>query len=313
MRDSQFYESLWMNNQTYSYYYDRLVNLAVSRFEWVNLPDTVDVRFLELSLCFNGAAIFVNDEVLGLHGLRMLPRGPFDVYGYPYLRTAYGYNGVNIYCTEQDSVLVYNNMLRKPIYYDLKMFAQRLYNYDRVADINVNSQKTPVLLLCDESERLTARNVYMKYDGNEPVIMGNKKFNPDAFRVLKTDAPFTADKINELKNKVWNEAMSYLGIYNIEYKASTVTELEVQRSQGGTIASRFSPLVMRQKACQLANEMWGLDLDCRYRDPNEFADPFNDEGIAGLPQQGERGDDRYSSLPQQAGRDNDVSSGGEAV
>lgn len=270
---TQFGESLAINMQTYGYYYDRLVNLAISRFEWINMPDTVDVRFLELSLCFAGAAIFVNDEIAGIHGLRMLPSGPFDVYGYPWYRTAYGYNGLNIYCTGYDSVLVYNNMLRKPEYQNLQMFARRLYNYDRVADINVNAQKTPILILCDEGQRLTAKNVYMQYDGNEPVIMGNKKFNPEAIKVLKTDAPFNAGQINELKNRVWNEALTYLGIYNLDRKSATVTNLEVTRMQGGTIASRFSGLEMRQTACRQANDMWGTNMECRYRDPNDYADP----------------------------------------
>lgn len=275
---NQFYESALLNNYTFDYYYNRLVNLALSRFDWKGLPETVDVRFLEQSLLFSGQAIFVNDVVVGIHGLKMLPKGPFDVYGRPINRNAYGYNGVNIHCTPEDSVLVYNDMMRKPCWSYLKMFAHRLYNYDRICDVNVNAQKTPVLILCNENERLTAQNVYMKYDGNQPVIMGNKNFNPEMLRVLKTDAPFVADKINELKNRVWNEALTYLGIYNVELKAANVTEIEVRRAQGGTIASRFSPLAMRMAACDELNQKWGLDASCSYRDPNDFEDPLTLQG-----------------------------------
>ena len=45
-----FCQSLYMNNRTYLQYYNRLTELALSMFEWKNLPDTIDPRFLEMCL-----------------------------------------------------------------------------------------------------------------------------------------------------------------------------------------------------------------------------------------------------------------------
>lgn len=270
---TRWMESEYINVVTYQYYYNRLVELACARFEWEGLPLTADYRFMEISLMTSGAAILLNDPVMdSLYTLKVLPNGPFDVYGYPIHRMGYGYNGVNVYCTPDDSVLVYNNLLRKGILSDLQMFAKRLYQYDRICDVNVNAQKTPVLIVCDENEKRSMQNVYTMFDGNEQVIWGTKKFNADNVKVLKTEAPFVADKVNALKNNVWNEALTYLGIYNSDIKGHNATALEMQRSQGGTIASRFSPLIMRQKACELANDMWGLNLSCKFRSPDEYAD-----------------------------------------
>ena len=50
---------------TYQQYLDRLTELSMSMFEWKNLPDTVDWRFMERNLLFNGCAIFFNDEAVG--------------------------------------------------------------------------------------------------------------------------------------------------------------------------------------------------------------------------------------------------------
>ena len=48
------------NNRTYLQYYNRLKELAISAFDWKNLPDTVDERFLELALFNDGMAMAFN-------------------------------------------------------------------------------------------------------------------------------------------------------------------------------------------------------------------------------------------------------------
>lgn len=270
-RKTQFWESARLNNATFLYYYNRLLELAISRFEWYNLPETCDSRFLELSLACSGAGLFVKDTVLeSIYSLRLLPDGDFDMYGNYTRRVAWGYNGTQIFCTEGDSVLVYNNMLKRPIMGDLEMYALRLYECDRTMDVNIKAQKTPVLILCDESERLSMENLYQKYDGNTAVIFGKKGLNVENIQAISTESPFVAPELNGLKNKLWNEALTYLGIYNVERKGGNITVEEVQRNQGGVVAQRFGPLHMRQEACKKANEMWGTDFWCEYRNPNDY-------------------------------------------
>ena len=266
-RDREFWESGLLNNGTYQQYYRRLVELAVSMFEWKNVPDTIDVRYLELALFADGKAVFFYDEVLGYLGLRCAVAGNFNVYMIPKRRRAYAVNGYNKKLTEDDSVIIYNNYLRTNSMLDTTMFAKRLYNLDRVIDVNANAQKTPILIQCDENQRLTMQNVYMKYDGNEPVIFGDKNLNPNSIKVLQTGAPFVADKIYQLKVEIWNEALTYLGISNVSYqkKERMVTD-EVNKTQGGVIANRYSRLNARKDACKKINEMFGLNIDVEYRD-----------------------------------------------
>ena len=52
------WESALLNNRTYLQYYNRLLELAINMYEWKNLPDTVDERFLELTLFSDGMAVF---------------------------------------------------------------------------------------------------------------------------------------------------------------------------------------------------------------------------------------------------------------
>lgn len=289
-KDRQFWESAIMNNSTFRQYYNRLVELSISMFEWKNLPDSVDPRFLELTLFTDGQAVFFEDEVLGYLALQNAMGGGFDVYRIPTKRRAYAVNGYQKQLDENDSVIIYNNYLHTNSMLDVQMFAKRLYNLDRAIDVNANAQKTPILLLCDDSERLTLENMYMQYDGNKPVIKGVKGLNPNAFTVLKTDAPYVADKLYQLKTQIWNEALTYLGIsnMNITKKERLITD-EVTRNQGGTIASRYSRLQARREACKKINEMFGLDIWCDYREDFQEIDIDNDTIIGDPNSDGEGG------------------------
>ena len=266
-RDTQFGESAYMNNRTYMQYYNRLTELALSMFEWENLPKTVDQRFLEMCLFSDGMCVFFEDEVLGYLGLRCMIGGKLNVYQIPTDRRAYATNGYQKELDGTNSVIIFNNYLHTNSMLDVEMFSKRLYNLDRAIDVNANAQKTPVLIQCDESQRLTMKNLYKQYEGNEPFIFGSKGLDANGLKVLQTGAPYVADKLYELKTQIWNEALTYLGISNINVvkKERMITD-EVTRNQGGTVASRYSRLESRRQACKQINEMFGLDIWVNYRE-----------------------------------------------
>lgn len=266
-RDLQFCESAYMNNRTYLQYYNRLTELAISMFEWQNLPETVDQRFLEMCLFSDGMCIFFQDEVLGYLSLQCMIGGKLNVYRIPMERKAYATNGYQRELDETNSVIIFNNYLHTNSMLDAEMFSKRLYNLDRAIDVNANAQKTPVLIQCDDSQRLTMKNLYKQYEGNEPFIFGSKGLDANGLKVLQTGAPYVADKLYELKTQIWNEALTYLGISNINVvkKERMITD-EVTRNQGGTVASRYSRLETRRQACKQINEMFGLDIWVNYRE-----------------------------------------------
>lgn len=262
-----FVESALMNNRTYIQYYNRLTELALSMFEWTGLPSTVDARFLEMCLFADGKAVFFKDEDLGFVGLQCAISGRLNVYRIPINRRAYATNGYNKNLTDKDSVIIYNNFMHTNSKLDVEMFSKRLYNLDRIIDVNANAQKTPVLIKCSEEERMTMLNLYKDFDGNAPVIFGESDLNTNGLTVLKTEAPYVADQIYQLKTQIWNEALTYLGISNINTvkKERLITD-EAIRNNGGTVASRYSRLEARRQACKQINEMFGLDIWCNFRE-----------------------------------------------
>lgn len=282
--NGQFEESALLNNITYMQYFNRLTELAISMFEWQNLPPTVDPRYIELHLFQNGSMVYFNDDVVGNLCLDCLPNGNFDVYGNPVNRRAYSnYNNYQRDLNEDNSIIIWNNYLRTNSITDIELYSKRLYLLDRIIDVNANAQKTPVLVQGTEKQRLTLLNLYKEFDGNSPFIFGDKNLDLNALKCLNTGAPYVADKIYQLKTQIWNEALTYLGIsnINIQKKERLITD-EVTRNQGGTIASRYSRLQARREAVDKINAMFGTNISVNYReDFQEISDDAGQDTIKG--------------------------------
>lgn len=274
-----FGESATVNNLTYMQYLNRLTELSVSMFEWKNLPPTVDARYLELHLFETGSMVYFNDEVIGNLCLDCLPSGRLDVYGNPVLRRAYsGYNNYQKLLKESNSVIIWNNYLHTNSVLEVKMFAKRLYNLDRIIDVNANAQKTPVLIQGTEQQRLTLKNLYKEFDGNTPFIFGDKNLDLNSLKCLQTGAPYVCDKLYNLKQMYWNEALTYLGINNTgAQKRERMLTIESSQAQGGTISSRYSRLQSRREAVEKINAMFGTNIEVNYRE--DFMSIYEGQGV----------------------------------
>lgn len=270
----QFNQSAVDNNLTFRQYLDRLTELSISMFEWKNLPTTVDARYLELQLFETGCMVYFDDDVIGNLCLNCLYNGQFDVYGNPTSRRAYSkYNQYQKELNQDDSVVIWNNYLHTNSIMQVRQYALRLYNLDRIIDVNANAQKTPVLVQATEKQRLTMLNLYKEYDGNAPFIFGDRDIDFQGLKAISTGAPYICDKIYQLKTQIWNEALTYLGInnINIQKKERLITD-EVTRNQGGTIASRYSRLESRREAVKKINEMFGTNIEVNYREDFQQVD-----------------------------------------
>lgn len=276
-----FDNSAILNNLTYLQYINRLTELAICMFEWKNLPASVDQRYLELHLFETGCMVYFDDDILGNLCLDCIANGRLGVYGDPILRRAYsGYNNYQKLLKESNSVIIWNNYLHTNSILDVKMFAKRLYNIDRIIDVNANAQKTPVLVQGTEKQRLTLLNLYKEFDGNAPFIFGDKNLDLSALKSIQTGAPYVCDKLYQLKTQIWNEALTYLGIsnINIQKKERLITD-EVTRNQGGTIASRYSRLESRRQAVKKINDMFGTNIEVNYREDFQEIDNNDTDSI----------------------------------
>lgn len=267
----KFTDTLYINNETFVDYLERFKKIALSMFEWVNLPRSMNARYIELSLYYNGQACLLKDENVGFINTRCCSNGNINIYGLPTSLNCYSYryqtnrklySGLNPNNNDEfdEAILIMNNWERIPTAPTLELFALRLYEAERTADVNIKAQKTPVIVVVDETQRIFMENLYNQYNGNQPFIFGDKKqLNVDSLRVLDTKAPFVADKLIDYKKEIWNEALTFLGINNImlEKKERLVSD-EANSNNELINLNLQSYLAPRQQACKEFNEKFRL-------------------------------------------------------
>jgi hypothetical protein len=256
--------SMLLNDATAIDYDDRLHMLAVSLFTWEGLDDLAGFgasRFIEESLYRYGKACIVKDDEIGYIALNVNPAGKLNNYYLPVKVNAWstGYNKIYDF---DEVIYIMNNELQKPTKDTLILFASRLYEAERTSDINLQAQKTPILIEGDKNTLLTLKNVYMNYSGNVPVIYGNKNFDiSNKLNVLRTDAPYIVDKLEEHKHNLWNDCMTYLGINNanVSKKERLITsEVESNDDLINYYLNCFYKT--RKRACDMFNKKYGTNI-----------------------------------------------------
>jgi hypothetical protein len=254
--------------------------MVLSLFEWEGLPGSCDARFLEMTLFKEGRAVFVNDSTLGFLTLRVNPNGHVNHYNEYTSYQAYSNTYTEKSFSANECVFIRNNYLEKPTEIPVMLYASRLAEIQRTIDVNINAQKTPVLIQCDEKDKTTLENIYKQYEGNRPVIVAGKGITADAFKVVKTDAPFVTDKLRIESHELMNEILSYFGINNANtQKKERLITNEVNANDEQVEFMAQSMLITRQEACEKINKMFGLHISVKRREiqkNNEKED--NDNG-----------------------------------
>lgn len=273
-----FDESLTLNALSYQAYVDRITEIAISVFDWSGMPDTVDTRFLELAFFTYGKVCAFEDEV-GILTLPFNPDANFSVYGNPTKAEVYSpYNAFHRSVMAKESIFGYNNMIRTNSIDMSRLFAMRLYNIDRIIDVNANSLKSPVMITCDEEQRLTLLNLFKEVDGNAPVIFGSKNIDLRSIVALNLNTNYVGDKLTELKTNIWNEMLTYNGVPNVAInKRERLVSDEVNRGMGGTLACRYSKLKARKQFAESINSMFGLDVQVGFITDLDDQDDFEEE------------------------------------
>lgn len=277
INNREFIDTAWVNDATYWDYLMRLKKIATSIFEWVNLPESMDARYIEKCLYYNGSAALLYDETLGFINTSCATSGQINIYGLPTALNCYSYGyqerrtlwtglkydplGNPINEQAKDCIMVMNNWDRTPTASTLELFALRLYEAERSCDVNIKTSKMPVMLLVEsDAQRLTMKNLYNQWNGNEPFIFGDKSLmSDDKVKAIKTDAPFIADKLMEYKKQIWNEALEFLGVNTLttEKKERLISD-EASSNNELINMNLQSYLVPRQEACRKFNDKYGF-------------------------------------------------------
>ena len=267
----KFMDSAYLNDNTYLDYLNRMEQICESMFEWVNLPDSMDSRFLERTLFYYGQASILKDEDYGIINTQCNVDDRLNIYYLPtklkcwsldYMKSRIIYSGFKNEKLNEDNqcILVMNNWNRIPTADSIRLFAYRLYLAQRTIDTNISSMRTPVLILGTEKQKVTLTNLFNQYDGNQPFIFGdNDLLSPDMLKAIRTDSPYVTDKISDYKKEIWNEFLQFIGVnaLSVEKKERLVTD-EASAGNESVNLNLQAYLAPRQKACKQFNDLFGF-------------------------------------------------------
>lgn len=269
-----------LNNATYNHYFTRAFMLATVMYKWDNLPNNIAKRFIENNLFWYGNLAFYKDPEKGFMVAKCNQSGMLNFYDEPISYHCYGTNGYNRDVKADECVIIRNNIMELPTCYLIDLFCQRIADITRTIDVNVFQQKMPKLFTCEETQRLTLKNLLMKVSGNEPYIVGNKALNVEQLDVLDTTAPYVADKLTELKKNLWYEMLEMLGIKNsnVIKKERLVTDETNANNQLTEFQSDIM-LMTRQFAVEEINKKFDLNITCELREQFQTKNDNMNEGV----------------------------------
>lgn len=265
----------------YDYWMTRMLYVASSAIEWVNLPETCDPVFLENCLNRAGAAIMIKDDVLRKYLVgQNASVGVIDLYGYPKDRRAIFLNGETVSSNPEESVIIFNNSMRSSDIWIFEHIARRLADMDSAVDVNMQSQKTMPILPVSDTQRLTVENVYADIENNIPYIMVDpNSLDIDKLRdslTFDNRKSFTSDLMIQVQREIWNRFLTYVGVNNVNVEKRERTNIpEINSNLDEILIMRRNRLNSRQRACDLINKKWGLDLQVRYYSEREVVERGN--------------------------------------
>lgn len=268
----------YLNDATYVDFLERLKKIAISIFEWQNLPDSMDARRIELALFERGQCAFLKDEFYGLINTNVNSGGKLNIYGLPTMLKCYAYtyhtirknwSGVKVEEDSnedlEDAILVMNTWERYPTVSAIQLYCMRLADTQRAIDTNIKMQKYPYLLTTSTNQRLTMENMYQQIDGNYPAIYIDKNFDLNSIRTIETEAPYVADKLNMYKTEILNEALTFLGINNLYRKKERLITDETDQNNEYINLNLQSFLIPRQEACDKFNQRYNQNIQVKVR------------------------------------------------
>ena len=246
-----------------------MLTLAKNVFEFKNLPDSVDVAYMNQKLLINGAVAFFKDDItddlmcLPFSSETMIP----DVYGRPQKINVMGENGFNRWLNKDQFVIMYDNNSMLPIYLDIIQYAQRIALCVRTQDVNIKQQRTPRLWKVPQDKEKSIKNAIDDIDAFADQVAAYDSTKLQDIEAVLAPAPFVSDKIDDHLKIIWAEFFRLIGVANLqEQKKERVIRDEMLVSQGGTIASRYARFEPRKRAIEKINKLFGTKIEVSYYD-----------------------------------------------
>lgn len=284
-----------LRTQLSSYYQ----NIAVSVFEWEGMPDQVmriPRRQPEKQLYETGCFTMFRHEDSGQ--FFMLPVASMNIqknaYGEPsqWRAMALGELAAPIGALKlspENAVLFRNNDTYTPSKPYVEELIKQLVNVEYTLRLNINAQKMPWSMRSNNYNIISNKNLFRQIYECEPVIYHDDMMT-DELELIKTDAPVIMAELNDAYNVYDQRICEFLGIDCVARdKKERLTAEEADANDEKIDSIKKVKLEQRKEGCDLANDLWGIDLTVK------LADYTKDASDSGMKEDSEEDKDGEST------------------
>ena len=276
---------------TFTKWYFDIQQLYSSVFAYTGMPLIVDMAQVEQWLMYRGSVAFFIDEFIGPLILPYTTQGSLNQYGNPTTIRAYGMNGYQIYLNPDQYVIIYDNNMKISNINALRQYAIRLSQTDKVIDVNIAAQRTPVLLTAQNEGQLNSLKLaYRKMATGQPVIAEIGNTVNAGVNALNTGAPMVFNELQNYKLNLLAEVLTFCGIPNKgDPKRERLITTEVSAINGHVVHERTNRLQTRQRAIDEINfkfGAYGVNLTVDFANV-DYNIGLNDEYVATPDKEGE--------------------------
>lgn len=249
------------NQQLYNMFRNDLMELALSRFSWVGLPETCNERYLEWTLLNEGCATLAfpnaSDTMLSL---KCVQQGAPNMYDEPRSWRAIGETGrTQFNCNWANGVWIWENRSRYPLLVKINIWARELADIIRTKQINRYHMRMPMLVTAPQDRAFDVQNFYKQVAQGEPFVLGYDSLTDVQVQAVMPERAkeYIGDKLHEEWANTWDSIYRELGIDSMPFKQERMIEDEVNSTMQPTELARLSPLGARRAACDKLNARFG--------------------------------------------------------
>ena len=245
------------NDLTFIKYFTQFFNLSLNIFKWENTGE-IESRFIERTLIENGYCFVYSDPDYGLVCMPCTLVG-LNIYNEP-TQIQITSPLISKTLNASDGVLIYNNYTKTGLMPIIINYVDRLTEIETTINTNIYLQKTPYIIVADKKTEKSIREVATQITNNEPVIVVKSSI-VENLQNLTLNTNFVADKLLELKQKIENEFLTFIGLNNNSQTDKKERMLVDEINVNNDYINRNVDILYnaRELACEKINEKFGVN------------------------------------------------------
>lgn len=263
------------NSDCFKLYQTRLIEVALSQFEWHGFPETCNRWYFERALLNGSGAMYKPKHCDFWLSTGWVMKGNIDIYERPTGITGVGGNGKMIEVDENAWEICYDNMMHSSMMDKINFYATWLAEITLTHQSNLQNQINPIVVLSNTpGDTLSFKNFFKRVFAFDKVINVGKTFDMENVKTLDLQTPYVKELLEDLK-VVWAEALTMLGISYQSTKRERMLNNEIAMDRQADFISLNNRLLNRVEFCNLMNKKYGFNLSVNLSSDRNFEEEMN--------------------------------------